>query len=742
MSANKLSLEKKQSDPASDSASEKSQPVPAKEPVSAESAHGPDSAPEKISRSATRSEASAARVTPEPSPDSWQDSQTSRSEKTSPGEMSDNLPQPSSEPHAKDSSPTLGRFNACFDGLSKIGPLALLVALICMAWPIFWDPGTNVYCPAEIRSMTAFLHSVATGSWYAPTGLDNGTWSAAQWPVFTWCTALLALSPSLVASGYLLPTTCFLCTFFAVLGVWCLAASAGFGYRAAFSAALILLCIPIFAPLPNFVGPATISSGLFLFALVFFCRGWRRNASWFSLPTAFVLTALAGLAGGWLVFLVPLLGSFCFLLWQGTLRRAHRADAIFGYVLMLAIIGCWFGVVLMDSANNNAYLERLFDTSWRTDWISSKWFLPAVAGVLGTMPWLLMIFGVSWGRVFAHAGRTFAASRHSNASALVWICLGLSLPIAFFMPWFHPAAVAIACLVCVLLGKAAVKLGPAGSRFFYLLASLCLILAGCIILCASFESTQSFILNRLPALPVPDLGQKLLTLNALPYIGAIVLLGGILALMFVKRFSGCGPLIYGICLVIILCQPARLVLVEELAAMPGTPLVSFASIQAQVAQALAPASAQPQHQPPTLPAAPESAAPAPTAPPMEPLQPITPEVPQFKAPEPPMFKTPATPETIEPDSATDPQDILPPPSQTAPSPAGVPTPAPTESIPSQGEAPTPDSVPGEDVQPSPETGSGLPSDLPVPEIQPEPRSDIPASQDEIQAPTENSQPQP
>lgn len=575
----------------------------------------------------------------------------------------------------------LGNFNACFDGLAKIGPLVLLAALLCMAWPIFWEPAKGVYCPAEIRSLTAFLHSVATGSWLAPTGLSDGGWTVAQWPVFNWCIGLMALSPSLIASGYLLPTTSFICAFFAVLGVWCLAHAAGFGYRAAFAAGLILLCAPLFAPLPHFVGPATTAAGFFLFALVFFCRGWRVNTSWFSLPVAFALTALAGLAGGPLFLIVPLAASFCFLIWQGTLRRACRADAIFGFIILLAIIGCWLGVILTGDTSNN-YLRELFDGSCRLSGpFHIKWLLPVAAGILGTMPWILMIFGVNWFHVLGQAGKTLKASRHDNSSALIWISLAIMLPLAIFVPWFHPVAVAIACLVAILLGKAATNLRSGGSRFFYLLASICLMIAGLAILCASFESTQSIVLDLLPVLPTPDLGNMLLTLSMLPVIGGIVLLAGIIALMFVKRFSGCGPLIYGICLVTIICQFGRLSFIYELAAMPHTPLIPFSEVQARVEKAMAaptqsqppaetqpafqaqpeeapalaqpPAETQPDYQIPAMPA-PEATAPAeapvqPEAAPVPDMAPAAPAIPA--APEAPQPGA-TTEQTVQPEAAS------------------------------------------------------------------------------------------
>lgn len=544
-----------------------------------------------------------------------------------------------------------GRLNACFNAFSRIGPLFLLLALCCMAWPIFWLPANGVYCPHEISHLTAFLHCLADGSWLAPTGLAGNEFTAAQWPAFSWVIGLLALSPTLVASGYLLPTTTFLCAFFAVLGVWCLSHAAGFGFRAAFAAGLILLCSPLFAPLPHFVGPAALCAGFFLFALVFFCRGWRGNESWFSLPLAFICTALATLSGGFLPLVVLLAGSFCYLIWRGQLRRAHRADAIFGFIIMLVIFGCWLALLMLRHIND-AYLGLLFDNAWQwTLPIPLKWFLPLAAGLLGCLPWILMIFGVSWQRVLATAGKSLASSRHENASALIWISLVLALCVAIFVPAFHPSAVIIACLVCVLLGKAAINFGPVGGRFFCYLAAIAVIIAGAVILCLSFSGTRELVLNQLPALPVSDPGQMLESLAWLPAVGAILLAAGLIAFIFARHFRGGGLLVYGILVVVILCQPCRLGLVPDLARMPNTPLLSFAAVEARVADALA-APAQVQPAPDAMPTPVIPALPAPEAltpqgenpaPSMEPMQsgPDAPDAPQVNIPPaPPAAETP------------------------------------------------------------------------------------------------------
>ncbi|MBD5553277.1 MAG: hypothetical protein HDQ44_02960 [Desulfovibrio sp.] len=537
-----------------------------------------------------------------------------------------------------------GRLNACFNAFSRIGPLFLLLVLCCMAWPIFWLPANGVYCPAEVRHLTAFLHCLADGSWLAPTGLAGNEFTAAQWPAFSWVIGLLALSPTLVESGYLLPATTFLCAFFAALGVWCLSHAAGFGFRAAFAAGLILLCSPLFAPLPHFLGPAALCAGFFLFALVFFCRGWRGNESWLSLPLAFICTALATLAGGFLPLVVLLVGSLCYLIWRGELRRAHRADAIFGFILMLVIFGCWLALLMLRHIND-AYLGLLFANAWQwTLPIPLKWFLPLAAGLLGCLPWILMIFGVSWQRVLATAGKSLASSRHENASALIWISLALALCVAIFVPQFHPAAVIIACLVCVLLGKAAINLGPVGGRFFCYLAAIATIIAGAVILCLSFSGTRELVLNQLPALPVPDPVQMLEALAWLPAVGAILLAAGLIALIFARHFSGCGLLVYAILVVVILCQPCRLGLAPDLARMPDTPLLSFAAVEARVADALA-APVQVQPAPETLPTPVIPVPPAPEALTPQDENTVQPE-PDAPAPQTNIPPAPAAPEEV------------------------------------------------------------------------------------------------
>lgn len=479
-----------------------------------------------------------------------------------------------------------GFWSALFNGFARGGPIILLIAMFCMAWHDFYKPGNAVYCPPEFRSITAFLHCVAQNSWLTPAGLDNGAWTAWQWPGFLWFTGLFALIPGLAQSSLLLPVVEFCAAALAVIAIWWLAHTCKFGLRSAFAAGMMALCCPLFAPLPHFMGPGVLAAALLLFALLFFYKGWTKDFSLFSLPIAFILTALAGLTGGPLHLFTPLLASVCFLIWRGGVKRAQRIDALFGFLLMLVIIGVWLGFVMLKG-QNGAYLAGLFNTAIISAWpLPRGWWMALAAGFLGTLPWILSIFGVSWVRVVAKAGEAAHASRHDNGSALIWCALVIASILAVWTPHFHPAAVVICTLVLILLGKAFVRMPAAGNRFFFFLAALAALCVGLLICALHFEQSQSFLLTHLN-LPLPEIAQKALLENtAVLSIAAILALGGIGAFWFAKRYQHGGGLVYALLIAVILCQPGRLWLVPELASDPNLPIRHYDAILAEVDKAL------------------------------------------------------------------------------------------------------------------------------------------------------------
>lgn len=479
-----------------------------------------------------------------------------------------------------------GVWSALFNGFAKGGPLILLAAMICLAWHDFYRPDNTVYCPPEFRTITAFLHCVAQGSWLTPIGLDNGAWIAPQWPGFLWFVGLLAWIPELGASSLLLPVAEFCAAAIAVCAIWWLAHASKFGSRAAFAAGMMALCCPLFAPLPHFMGPGALAAGLMLLALLFFLKGWRKDYSLLFLPLGFIFTALAGLTGGLAHFITPLAASCCFLIWTGKFQRAQRLDALIGFICLLAIIGAWLGVIMIKGENPD-YLPGLFG-AYSPAWPPTRhWWFAIAAGFLGSLPWLLTIFGVSWVRVLGKSGEAVRNSRNSNGSAMIWTALAIMAVISIWTPNFHAAAVAICSLLLILLGKAFMRMPSAGNRFFFFLAALITTVAGLIICAMHFEFSQTWLLE-ITGLPVPDIArQALLHVSAFLFIGGILAIGGIIGFYFAKRFCHGGGLLYALLIAILLCQPGRLFVVPELAADPALPVRTFDAIKAEVESRLA-----------------------------------------------------------------------------------------------------------------------------------------------------------
>lgn len=496
----------------------------------------------------------------------------------------DTTPPPAESP---DGAVVTGLTGSIFNACAKAGPLALLLAVAILVWPHFLKPDQALFCPGEMPAVTTFLHCVAQHSWLAPTGLAGGSWVLPQWPVFYWFTGLLAAIPGVAGSGYVLPLTSALSAALAVLAVWGLAFAAGFGARAAFAAGCILICAPLFAPFPHFVGSAPLGAALMVFALLCFCRGWRGSHSWISLPAAFVLTALAGLCGGIFHFAIPLVASLCYLIWRVNLRRAQSLDALAGFVLLLAIVGSWLGTLMLGT-DNEGYLPALFAENFDFSWpLAPFWWLALAVAALGSLPWLLMIFGVSWVRILTNAGKTLGASRRDNGSALIWISLVLACGLAVFTTPMHAAAMALVCLAAPLLGKAFVNLSPAGNRFFFLLVALFLIIAGVAVLAASFPFSQHWLLAILPVTPPEVLPRTALSIKLLPLMGAILVVGGLVALCYVWKYRQQGGVIYGLFLVMILTLSALLLIAPELGNIAGTRLEPLSRIEKSVEAVLA-----------------------------------------------------------------------------------------------------------------------------------------------------------
>lgn len=562
--------------------------------------------------------------------------------------------------------PFISKWSDAFNSFAKIGPLYLLAFLCFMIWPDYWHAHEAAFCPPEIQSVTAYLHCIQDSSWLAPMALENGGWTVPQWPLFYMFIGLLAYIPGIVDAGWLTPLACATSAAIALVGAFFFTHAAGFGVRAAFAAGLILLCAPIFAPLHHFFGPMTLATGLMLFALAFFCRGWRANHAWISLPLAFIFTALAGLCGGVLYVVIPLVGSLIYLIWQGRYKRGQTLDAIVGFLLFLIIIGCWMVAISLGTYPSD-YLRKLFADSIQFSWPPQRhWFLALIGGAVGVLPWLLIVFGVSWFRVLKDGIKSFGASRHANGSALMWISLVLACCASLFVPHTPLAAITIAALLAPLLGKAFIRMSPAGNRFFFLLASLFTIFVGGLFIALHFEKSRDFIFSLLPIKPPAVAGPELQNLDAIMILGGVCILAGLCGLFFVRRPRGGGGMIYASIVTVIIGQIALFMIAPALQDNPRLPLKKLDAIVQEVEAAkLVPQAPQtvpdlpvPSHDlPPAATPQPENDVPEPVAPP--PTIPDAPETPvqdqenRQETMTPEMQTVPANPEnapagTVEP----------------------------------------------------------------------------------------------
>lgn len=565
---------------------------------------------------------------------------------------------------------TRGRCLVLFNALSHVGPLALLVFLGLMVWGDYWFAmsGEALYCPPEATAITSFLNSGPFENLLAPAGLSAGA-LVAQWPGLVWLARLLALIP--MPAALIWPLAGSLCAALALLATWQLAKSCRFGSKVAFASGLVLLCTPVFAPLGHFVGKGALAAACVVFALACFTRGWLKKSAWIALPLAFASTALGGLVGGAWCVILPLLASVCFLIWIGRPGRASRGDAIFGFILLLCILGAWFGLVLLNG-EKTGYLESLLGNIWISPWPpAADWQLTGALILLGALPWTILVICVSWIRVGRQSRQTLGASRRDNGSAMLWIALVVGWLLTFVISGStHLAVITSVCILAVLLGKAFLNLPAAGHRLFFAICAIGLFCAGIFILALSFNFSQDIVLPLLPIQLPQGIAPQLAGMAGLWVVGALCFFGVVvICLRFLRGDQGGGPLIFSTMLCVFLSQPAMLMIAPELGKSGGAQLRTLAQIEESFQSGISQARAVETSAPQGMEAAPlpgenalPPAIPGLTAPPN------TPDVPE------------SAPQTAQPDVAPNAAPAAPEESPVVPSgpdnAAGGPTPSP------------------------------------------------------------------
>ena len=520
-----------------------------------------------------------------------------------------------------------GPAQKAFAVLAKMGPLALLLLLACQLWPTFLTGG--LYCPPEMKLMDTVREALASGQWFAP--LHNGD---AQLPVFVWMLAALDLVARMVPqlSAFVWPAGAALGGLACLWGTWALSRAAGFGPQAALASGLILLSSLLFPQLAHFMGPQGLATGLCLLSMAFFCMGWKKEHAWISLPLAFLTSGLAALTGGLVFLILPLLTSLVHLFWTWRIRRAQRLDALAGFLLLL-LLGTLWAAAIIFWVQAEGYAQAVSGKFISLPWpLPAFWWLAPALAVLGLLPWLFVVTGVNWGRVFATSWKTLRASRKENSgSSFLWIALFFSLPLS---------------LLAILLGRALVRMGSLGSKFFYLVIALLFLHAGMLLAALHFPVALEW-LRTSTSLAIPQQYEALLTsLDALPVLGGLCIVFAVLLARFTRRAWPGGSLLVCTLFAILLAQPAHLWLAPQLAGHAELKLAAAQPLNA--AAPAAPAAVEES----AAPAAPEAAAEtaAPETPAADAATPKAAPAPEAAAPA-EAAQAPETPEATAP--ATD-----------------------------------------------------------------------------------------
>lgn len=490
-----------------------------------------------------------------------------------------------------------GPAQKAFAVLAKMGPLALLLLLACQLWPTFLTGG--LYCPPEMKLMDTVREALASGQWFAP--LHNGD---AQLPVFVWMLAALDLVARMVPqlSAFVWPAGAALGGLACLWGTWALSRAAGFGPQAALASGLILLSSLLFPQLAHFMGPQGLATGLCLLSMAFFCMGWKKEHAWISLPLAFLTSGLAALTGGLVFLILPLLTSLVHLFWTWRIRRAQRLDALAGFLLLL-LLGTLWAAAIIFWVQAEGYAQAVSGKFISLPWpLPAFWWLAPALAVLGLLPWLFVVTGVNWGRVFATSWKTLRASRKENSgSSFLWIALFFSLPLSLLGSGLAGATPAL-CLLVILLGRALVRMGSLGSKFFYLVIALLFLHAGMLLAALHFPVALEW-LRTSTSLAIPQQYEALLTsLDALPVLGGLCIVFAVLLARFTRRAWPGGSLLVCTLFAILLAQPAHLWLAPQLAGHAELKLAAAQPLNA--ATPAAPAAVEES----AAPAAPEAAA--------------------------------------------------------------------------------------------------------------------------------------
>ncbi len=553
--------------------------------------------------------------------------------------------------------------NGIFRTLASMGPVTLLVLLALFAWAAAYLG--DMACPAEVKNLGVLKGM--DGFDLLPHTADKTLLPV--YAYFAWGIGQLPLPFMDTLYG---PLVSYLGAFVALAGLGILSLGLRLDKYVTLAAGLVLVSLPIFMGVANFIGPVAFSCGLSLAAMGVLCRAWMHNFDMVGMLLGSLLAGAAALSGGLYYGLVPVVAGLVFALWRGNMLRLRNTDAVAGVVLFVVVLLAWYaGILLGTNADSASVTSALVGTQGLAGLGSSV--LMALACF---MPFLVIVLSVAWPKVLAHSVSSLKASRQESGTAYAWIALALSLLLLAVAANRADFLLAV-CLMSVLCARSLMKLGHLGIRVFFLLFSICLLLVTLACLSLTVPLVGDIFLPMVAGLgiTVPEVLKPVLAqLSGMGVVATIVLpLLPLLAALVIlhvawRSRTAAAPLLTTAVAIAVIAQPFALVL-APLAANPTLQLVKTASVYspapkifglpetAAPAKTEAPKAVKPEAAKPAAPETVKSEAAKPAAPkavkPEAAKPAAAPEAAKSEAPEAvkPEAAKPAAPEAVKPEAA-------------------------------------------------------------------------------------------
>lgn len=457
--------------------------------------------------------------------------------------------------------------NAAFRLLGKATPVTMLLFLAAVCWPVFLVG--DGFCPGEAVNIKFFGAAAQSPLLPQADGL-------VALPGFTWLGALVLKCFPAQAAG--LSVLSALGAFIALIGVWGVCRLLRLGRYTPLAACLALFCMPAFLAFSQFVGPVMTATGLSLLALGILGRAWTKDLDYPGMILGNLLAAAAGLTGGLLYALLPVISAFILCLWRCSFRRARQTDAIIGFAVFLFSLAIWAALAVMftEGTESSAVVKALIRLPSEPAVTRQAVFLY----LAGSLPAILVIFCGNWPRILRGSLAELKASRTDPKTAILWIGLFVTLFLTVLTP--HAADVFPAmAITAVLAGQELLRLGKTGSRVFFILVTIVLLAAGFFCCAATLPGLQHWTASAL-GLNINAAAEKILAdlaglsliktivFTALPVLSAAIILHVVW-----RSVSAAAGLLVTAVMVVVMAQPFGLFLAPSLREMPSLQLRTY-----------------------------------------------------------------------------------------------------------------------------------------------------------------------